>query len=73
MRVFCFFVFCAWSDQTDFVALFWGGGGLIGGVFHALFLSLVVFFTSVPVTTRGLDLFSGACLNGLRISVVPRD
>jgi len=46
---------------------------LIGGVFQALFLSLVVFFSSVPVTTHGLDLFSGAYHNTQSVSVVPRD
>jgi hypothetical protein len=46
---------------------------LIGGVLRALFLSLVVFFSSVPVTTRWLDLFSGAYLNKLSVCVVPRD
>jgi hypothetical protein len=39
---------------------------------QALFFSLMAVFNS-PVTTRGLDLLSGAYLNKLSVSVVPSD
>ena len=54
MRVFCFFVFCSWSDQTDFMALFMV---LIGGVFHALFLNLVVFLALFLLLPTQSDIY----------------
>ena len=70
MRVFCFFVFCAWSDQTDFMALFYAFNWWS---VPCLIFESCSFFSSVPVTTRGLGLFLDAYLNKLSVSVVPRN
>ena len=67
-----FFVLCLWSDQSEFMALFMV---LIFDLFQALFFfSLMVFliFLYFPVTTPGLDLFSGAYLK-FSVSTVPSD
>jgi hypothetical protein len=60
-----------WSDQSQFVVLFYGLNlrSVLG--FSFLFLVVGFFFSSVPVTARGLDLFSGAYLNKLSVSVGP--
>jgi len=54
-------VVCMWSDQSEFMAFFlWF---LVCGLVQVLFLSLIInfeFFSgNFPVTTLGLDLFSG--------------
>jgi hypothetical protein len=50
---------------------------LICGLIQVLLLSLVVNFycfnSHFPVTTLGLDLFSGTYLNRLTVSMVPSD
>jgi hypothetical protein len=59
-------VLCLWSDQSEFMVLLWF---LICRLVRVLFLSLVgnFYFSNShwPVTTLGLDLFSGAYLNKL--------
>jgi len=63
-----------WSDQPELMVLYYGFlwfyiHGFIctpcGGVHFS--------YSSLPVTTRELDLFSGAYLNKLRVSMVPGD
>jgi len=55
-----------WSDQTEFMALLLF---LIGGVVQVVILSFVVNFkfslNHFPITTLGLNLFSGTYLNKL--------
>jgi len=62
---------CLWSDQTEFVALFIV---LIGGLIQVVILSFAVnfifFHSHFPVTTLGLDLFSGTYLNKLLLNLM---
>ena len=61
-----------WSEQSEFMAIFMV---FICGLVQVLFISLVVnvqFFNShFPVTTLGLDLFSGTELQKLQFLWCP--
>ena len=60
------FLFCLWSGQSEFVALFVVFNFQIGsGFIFETCSKFVIFNSHFPVTTLQLDLFSGAYLNML--------
>ena len=56
------FLSCLWSNQSEFMALFMVFNLLNGPGFVSVAVNFLFFNSHFPVTTLGLDLFSGAHL-----------
>ena len=72
--VFWSFVLCLWADHSKFMSLIY-----VFNFWWVKFYSFVsygcfnFFCTSFPAATRGLELFSGAYLNKMSVSMTSSD